>query len=196
MPSYWQTWKKISLHYGFDFNEKRFYSMAGVPVRDIIKILIDESMKEPKPAVDDVVAMKRKFYEEVKKEMGIPLIPVVVDIAKEYYGKIPLAVASSGFKDHVVDSLEMNGILDLFDAIITAEDIENPKPAPDIFLKAAEKVKCDPSKCRGFEDADFGMQALHAAGMEAIDVRLMKGYPKPNPSPVSVLQEALESPSD
>jgi HAD superfamily hydrolase (TIGR01509 family) len=70
------------------------------------------------------------------------------------------------------------GIHGLFDAIITCEDVTRPKPAPDIYLLAAERIKCDPAKCRGFEDGDVGMDSLIAAGMQAVDVRYMAAYPR------------------
>ena len=77
-----------------------------------------------------------------------------------------------------MESLRCNNLEHYFDAIICGEDVENPKPAPDIFLLAAKKIGVDPSKCRGFEDGDVGLQALKAAGMEVVDVKLMKGYPR------------------
>jgi len=160
--------------------------MAGIPVRDIMATLISE-LEGAKPDLDEVCNFKRRIGSQMVVEIGIPKIDIVVDIAKKYHGKIPLAVASSGYKDHVINSLKVNGIYDLFDAIVTAEDIANPKPAPDIFLMACHRIGCDPTKCRGFEDADAGMQSLRAAEMEAIDVRLMEGYPHASPSDISVL---------
>jgi HAD superfamily hydrolase (TIGR01509 family) len=53
------------------------------------------------------------------------------------------------------------------------------KPAPDIFLEAARQLGVDPAECRAFEDTDLGMESIRAAGMEAIDVRLLPNYPKP-----------------
>ena len=165
------------------------YRFVGIPVRDIFLILIEEATHlEVRPDIDEVCATKKAFSLQTVAEIGTPRIEMVVDIARKYYGKVPLAVASSGYRDHVMFSLESNGILDLFDAVVTAEDIRNPKPAPDIFLLAAYKIGCDPTKCRGFEDADVGMQALHAAGMEAVDVRKLPGYPSLPASPQSVLE--------
>ena len=48
-----------------------------------------------------------------------------------------------------------------------------------IHLEAARRLGADPAKCRAFEDADVGMESIRAAGMEAVDVRLMEGYPLP-----------------
>ena len=73
--------------------------------------------------------------------------------------------------------LERNGLTKYFDAIITCEDVVNGKPAPDIFLLACKKINVPPEKCFSYEDADVGMTALQAAGIHAIDVRLMEGYP-------------------
>ena len=213
MPAYWDAWVKVCRMYNLDFNEKRFYSLAGkrnlnnrviytklsmyiynimiclgVPVRDIFELLVSEATHlEVKPDIDELCRVKKSISSSAASEIGIPKIDIVVNIAKAYHGKIPLAVASSGFKSHVLASLKENNILELFDAIITAEDVTNPKPAPDIFLLAAQKINCDPKKCRGFEDADLGMTALYAAGIQAIDVRKIPGYPHAKASDRSVL---------
>ena len=64
-------------------------------------------------------------------------------------------------------------IIDLFDAIVTSEDVKNQKPAPDIFLKAAKLINVSPENCRAYEDTDLGMAAIRAAGMHAVDVRIL-----------------------
>jgi HAD superfamily hydrolase (TIGR01509 family) len=67
--------------------------------------------------------------------------------------------------------LEHLGIQDLFQAVVTNEDVVNQKPAPDIFLEAARRIGVRPQFCRAYEDTDLGMRAIRAAGMEAVDVR-------------------------
>jgi beta-phosphoglucomutase-like phosphatase (HAD superfamily) len=166
----------------------------GIPVRDIfVKLIAEAKHLKVKPDVDKVCATKKEISLVTVAEIGTPKIEVVVDIARKYHGKVPLAVASSGNREHVMASLRDNGILDLFDAVITTEDIANPKPAPDIFLLAAHRIGCDPTKCRGYEDADVGMAALRAAGMQAVDVRTWVGYPTVTPSDRSVLLDAPDA---
>jgi len=63
------------------------------------------------------------------------------------------------------------GIVDWFQAIVTNEDVTRQKPAPDIFLEAARRIGVPPHQCRAFEDTDLGMEAIRAAGMDAVDVR-------------------------
>ena len=178
MPAYYHSWTMVCEKYGLEISEPEFYGMAGVPVRDMIQKLIDKAGKGDSLTVQEVFETKCVFGFEAMKKMGAPGIPCVIDIARKYHGKVPLAVASSGNREHVHKSLEDAGIHELFDAIITCEDVTNPKPAPDIYLKAAAAIKCDPTKCRGFEDGDVGMESLVAAGMEAVDVRYMSDYPR------------------
>ena len=58
-----------------------------------------------------------------------------------------------------------------FDAVVTSELVKNQKLASDIFLEAARRIGVPPQFCRAYEDTDLGLQAIRAAGMEAVDVR-------------------------
>ena len=184
MPIYYESWSRACAELGLSLSMERFYSFAGVPVKDIFQTLIDEqlSKQENKPTAEYCEQVKRHHHKEIEAEgLVAGPIDIVVDLAKRHHGKIPMAVASSGWRDHVLDGLKRNGILHLFDVIVTAEDeaVKNPKPAPDIFLVAAERIGVNPTACVGFEDADFGMQSLESASFHyASDVRLMHMYPR------------------
>lgn len=109
---------------------------------------------------------------------GPELIHPVVAIARDAKAQgLPIAVASSGVKPTVTGHLRGHGILDLFDAVVTCEDVKHGKPAPDLYLLAAEKLGVDPKRCTAYEDAELGMQSAKAAGMTVVDVRLLDGYP-------------------
>jgi beta-phosphoglucomutase-like phosphatase (HAD superfamily) len=158
-----------------------------------VTLIAEAKHLKVKPDVDEVCKTKKAISVQTVAEIGTPKIGIVVEVARKYHGKVPLAVASSGNREHVMASLRDNGILELFDAVVTCEDIAHPKPAPDIFLLAAHRIGCDPTKCRGYEDADAGMTALRAAGMQAIDVRKWAGYPTVQPSDRSVLLDAPDA---
>src|SRR5208337_4980182 len=98
-------------------------------------------------------------------------INTVVGVARDNSGKIPLAVASGGTRKIIEQVLEHLGIRGLFKAVVTSEDVLRQKPAPDIFLEAARRIGVAPQFCRAYEDTDLGLQAIRAAGMEAVDVR-------------------------
>ena len=184
MPMYYESWSRVCAELGLKLSMERFYSFAGMSVRDIFDVLINEQKpndqdrqitKVSKDGKITTITLNAEYCEQLKRHHAKQVssvaghaeaIDVVVDIVNRYHKKIPMAVASSGWRDHVVEGLERVGILDKFDAIVTADDpaVQHAKPAPDIFLVAAERMNVSPSKCVGFEDADFGMQALNAAG--------------------------------
>ena len=88
-----------------------------------------------------------------------------------------MAVASGGSQQSIGRVLKHLGIDDWFQAVVTNEAVVNQKPAPDIFLEAARRLGVRPKLCRAYEDTDLGMQAIRSAGMDAVDVRLLRGIP-------------------
>lgn len=82
-----------------------------------------------------------------------------------------LAVCSSADREKVGYNLEAVGVADaFFDAVVTGSEIENLKPAPDIYLKGAELVGALPEECLVVEDAPSGIKAAHAGGMRAVGI--------------------------
>jgi HAD superfamily hydrolase (TIGR01509 family) len=83
---------------------------------------------------------------------------------------LPRAVATSSPREAVATHLAPNGLVERFDVIVTREDYERGKPAPDPFLTAAVRLRVDPSRCLALEDSHNGVRAAHAAGMMTIMV--------------------------
>jgi beta-phosphoglucomutase-like phosphatase (HAD superfamily) len=167
MPLHWKVWNGIAQRYKLHFPEDRFYSLGGVPSRDILKML---SVEQNVPLDPQAIALEKETEYLTMLDQVEP-IHSIVQVAHDYFGKIPLAVASGGNRSIIHNVLEHLKIRHLFAAVVTSEDVVNQKPAPDIFLEAARQIGVPPQFCRGYEDTDLGMQAIRAAGMEAIDVR-------------------------
>ena len=74
--------------------------------------------------------------------------------------------------------LQHLGIHHWFGAIVTSEDVTRQKPEPHIFLEAARRLGVEPQFCRAYEDTDLGMDAIRAAGMDAVDVRTFVTLPR------------------
>ncbi|HSH96245.1 MAG TPA: HAD-IA family hydrolase [Roseimicrobium sp.] len=167
MPLHWRAWQTVAARHKLHFPEERFYALGGVPSRDILKMLGQEQG----------IVLDHHAVAHEKEAEYIPLIhqvePVnsVLAIARENHGKIPMAVATGGTRKVITQVLEHLGILGLFESVVTSEDVKLQKPHPDIFLEAARRIGVDPKLCRAYEDTDLGMQAIRAAGMEAVDVR-------------------------
>ena len=171
MPLHWKAWGRVMEKHGITITEERFYSLGGVPARDIIRMLADEQGAE----IDHASAVhdKGQFYLDILHEAE--LIELTMKVVREHHGTLPMAIATGGSRRIVTQVIEKLGIGQYFDALVTNEDIENQKPAPDIFLEAARRIGVAPENCRAYEDTDLGMQAIRAAGMEAIDVRPLRG---------------------
>ena len=170
MPLHWRAWQAVAKRHNFNFPEDRFYSLGGVPSRDILKMLGEEQGLE----LDPLAVAHEKESEYLPLIAQVEPINLVVGVAREHFGKIPLAVASGGTRAIIERVLRHLGIRELFTAVVTSEDVVNQKPAPDIFIEAADRIGVPPQFCRAYEDTDLGMQAIRAAGMEAVDVRQLR----------------------
>jgi beta-phosphoglucomutase family hydrolase len=169
MPLHWRAWQMITQRHSLHFPEDRFYSLGGVPSRDILKILAVEQGR----SLDHIAIAHEKEEAYLPLMVKVEPIHAVVEIARAHHGEIPLAVASGGTQKIICQLLEQLKIRPLFDVVVTSEMVKHQKPAPDIFLEAARRIGVDPKFCRAYEDTDLGMQAIRAAGMEAVDVREM-----------------------
>lgn len=134
------------------------------------------------------------YIGEVAKAHGVPFAPEMQDLSYKLYGEyaketltvfpwsrtvlktlhkngIKICVASSAGLFKVETNLRCVGVeLDMFETVVSGDEVEKKKPAPDIFLKAAGKCHIDPSRCLVFEDAKSGVMAAKAAGMTAAAV--------------------------
>ena len=169
MPLHWRAWSLITQRHNLHFPEDRFYSLGGVPSRDILKMLAEEQGR----SLDHIAVAHEKEEAYMPLMAQVEPIHVVVEIARANHGKIPMAVASGGTQKIICQVLEHLKIRHLFDAVVTSEMVVNQKPAPDIFIEAARRIGVDPKFCRGYEDTDLGMTAIRSAGMDAVDVRTL-----------------------
>ncbi len=169
MPIHYAAWCSTTAKHGLEFPEDRFYALGGVSPFEVLRMLSEEQGVEID--AEAVTFQKEARYMELIADAEE--IPEVMQIVREQHGKLPMAIASGGTHETVEGILQHCSIRHYFDAIVTSQDVENPKPAPDTFLEAARRIKVAPEKCRAYEDADMGIKAIIAAGMEPVDVRKM-----------------------
>ena len=171
MPLHWRAWQVIAARHRIHLPEDRFYALGGVPSREILKMLsVEQGL-----FLDHLAVAKEKEAEYLPLIAQVEPINAVVGVARQNFGKIPLAVASGGTHSSIGQVLDHLNIRHLFQAVVTSEDVARQKPAPDIFLEAARRIGVPPQFCRAYEDTELGMQAIRAAGMQAVDVRELVG---------------------
>jgi beta-phosphoglucomutase-like phosphatase (HAD superfamily) len=117
-------------------------------------------------------AMRTIVIQEIGEAGGIPQRPgltVLLD-RLEALG-VPLAVATSSQRNSALWKLRQGGILERFPVIVCGDEVQRGKPAPDIFLLAAERLGKRCEDCVGFEDSPAGLRALRAAGIRSVFVK-------------------------
>jgi len=113
-------------------------------------------------------ADKEKVYREMMApRLAAQLVPGVVEFVRRHRGT-PLAVASNAERENVAFVLEESGLRPFFRVVIDGHQVERPKPAPEIFLRAAELLGTPPANCIVFEDSDTGVRAARAAGARVV----------------------------
>lgn len=95
----------------------------------------------------------------------------VAAVAWAHRGRTPMAVACGGSRWSVEGSLRATGLHQLFDVVVTRDDVCAGKPAPDVYLLACLRLDVRPADCVAYEDTDEGVAAATAAGLRVIDVR-------------------------
>jgi len=169
MPIHYAAWCSTTAKHGLVFPEDRFYALGGVSPFEVLRMLSEEQGIE----IDSEAVTYQKEAKYMELIGDAAEIPEVMQIVRESHGKLPMAIASGGTHETVEGILQHCGIRHYFDAIVTSQDVVNPKPAPDTFLEAARRINVAPEKCRAYEDADMGIKAILAAGMEPVDIRDM-----------------------
>jgi HAD superfamily hydrolase (TIGR01509 family) len=119
-------------------------------------------------------------HEALRQEVGVrhkarcesqPLLPGIVDrLGEARASGLGTAVASSSPSDWVEPWLARHGIRGLFDAVCTREQVRQVKPAPDLFLLAARRLRAKPAECVVFEDSPNGLRAARAAAMPCVAI--------------------------
>lgn len=168
MPLHYAAWRDTLREFGLDqdLDEDLFYSLGGVPAVKVADIFNQHYGTSFEPL--SLRELKEVRFMKLLPEA--PLIEPVVTFARQMAKSHAVSVASGGPRDLVTDTLEKRGLASLFPVVVTADDVEHGKPAPDTFLLAAEKMGVAADGCLVFEDAELGIEAAEAAGMKWVRI--------------------------
>ena len=167
MPLHYRAWVATLDSYGVPFSEERFYALGGKPTVQIVELLGEEHGVGWDP---QQVSLEKEVAFRALAPTVQP-IHAVVAVARRYRGEKPMAIATGSHRALAQHELEAIGVFSWFSVFVAAEDVSNPKPAPDPFLEAARRLGVAPERCVAFEDSVLGLEAIRAAGMTAVDIR-------------------------
>ncbi len=123
-------------------------------------------------------ALMDELHDLVMDELraGVEPMPGAADLIRALREQgTPVAMASNSTWDFVALALSGSGLGEAFDAIVTADLVARPKPAPDVYLAAAEALGARPGACVALEDSPPGVEAARAAGMTVVGVPSLAG---------------------
>jgi HAD superfamily hydrolase (TIGR01509 family) len=114
--------------------------------------------------------VKKKIQNEVGMSSGVHVFDGSIELLESLQGKIELGLASMNDRAVINHMLKKTNTQRFFDVTVTADDIVNPKPHPEIFLNCARKLRSSPETCVVIEDSIFGVEAAKTAKMGCIAV--------------------------
>jgi alpha,alpha-trehalose phosphorylase len=168
---HFRAWKRLADELGLSFDEERYELLKGVSRMDSLRIVLgDRATDYGAAGLEDLAERKNGYYRELITEVGpsdiLPGMGKFLADLKAEGRKLALASASR----NAPAILERLGLGGAFDAIVDPDSLSMPKPDPEIFLTAAEKLGARTRDCVAFEDAQAGIDAIKAGGIFAVGI--------------------------
>jgi len=166
MPTHTLAWERYLETNGIDPAniEARMHGKRNDElVRDLFGSHLDE-----RAIFEHGAAKERLFREMIGATLEEKLVPGIREFVAEASKTVPLAVGTNAEPANVEFTLNGAGIRQYFRALVDGSQVARAKPAPDVYLRAAELLGIDPANCIVFEDSPVGIQAARAAGMRVV----------------------------
>jgi HAD superfamily hydrolase (TIGR01509 family) len=172
-PVYLEVEMKLFRKYGLPIKEEEHNAFVGTTTREMwtyLKVRYGIDLE-----VDKLVEIERAAYREgLLSQKDLKPIAGIVDLIKNLYkNKLRLAIASSSSLNEINTVVELFDLKKYFVELVSGEEVENGKPAPDIFILASKRLEVLPSECIVIEDSKNGTVAAKQSGMRCI------GYKNP-----------------
>lgn len=166
-PLHFQTDKMVLRDLGHDIADGELTCFVGVTNPNMWAELIKRYKLDS--TVEELLELQSKYKNELFGQGKLQAISGIPELIDDLKGRgIYIGLASSSSREFIEMVLKGLHIYHNFDVVISGEEVENSKPAPDIFLKAAEVLKVAPAECIVLEDSGNGVKAAKAAGMKCI----------------------------
>ncbi len=168
-PIHRQAWELYNRRLGIETTEEMHARMYGKRNDQIVRDFLGSHLDEAE--VFEHGAAKERLYRELAgPSLASSLVPGVREFL-ERHRDLPMAVASNAEAENVRFVLQSAGLGSFFRVIVDGHQVRNPKPAPDVYLKAAELLPAAPRDCIVFEDSYSGVESALAAGMRVAGLR-------------------------
>lgn len=168
LPWHYRAYRQALAEQGLDLSEAAFRATLGGKATETIPQMV--AGRPCRCSVADLHRRKKELVARMFAEEDVCVLETA-RLIPVFYGRLPLAIASSGSREGIELLLERLDWRRYFPVVVTGEDVARGKPAPDLFLAAARQLAVPPAECLVFEDTTAGVAAAQAAGMQVFDVR-------------------------
>lgn len=169
---HYQAWKQLASEIGITIDRQFNECLKGVGRMDSLELILRHGGVADQYSQDEKAALaerkNRQYVELLKNLTPDNVLPGIRDFLRDARAdgvKLCLASASKNART-IMDALDLTQSIDF----IADAAVARSKPAPDIFLLAAEGLGLSPEDCIGIEDAAAGIKAIHASGMKAVGI--------------------------
>jgi len=164
-----ESFRRVLSEAGYTISDEFIDRRIGVGTRKIMEDALREcGIDFNEEELERLVERKIEFQTELTG--AVDLFEGAVELLDALYGRVKIALATMGPRKVVDRLLSEKSIRRYFDVVVTADEVPKPKPNPEIFLKAARRIKVRPEECLVVEDSIFGVKAAKAAGMGCVAV--------------------------
>lgn len=169
---YLEEWVRAAALQGFEITQDLWHQMLGRPTVDCHRLVQDAFGSSFK--LDDFATEYRSRLNE-RLQDHVPVMPGVLTLLHDLKANgTPLAVATSATRKSADAYLATAGLRDFFSHVVTRDDVDQGKPHPEPFLKAAAALSVAPERCIAMEDTEAGIRSAHGAGTVPIMVPSLK----------------------
>ncbi|KRD31953.1 hydrolase [Lysobacter sp. Root916] len=162
-----ECWRQAAQDLGYDLEDGLWLSMVGLhdsACHDLLRTRLDEAQ------VQALLHAMQALY-DVRVDAGLPLKPGLIALLEHLAAQdMATAVVTSTRRPRALYKLERAGLLAHFALVVGGDEVAHPKPAPDIYLLAAQRLSVAPERCLVLEDSPAGVRAALAAGMTPIHI--------------------------
>lgn len=163
-----QAWDDYLRPFGHQLSQETVESIIGFRA-DVSTPIIKKMFNLPE-SVSQIIANRAAIYSQIRAN-GVPTMPGLHELHKTIARRqLPWAVATSSPRRHAIEILQQLGLKEQCYAIAAGDEVAHGKPAPDIYLLAAERLGVPPRNCLALEDSGPGSKAAVAAGMAVIAI--------------------------
>jgi len=168
MPAHLLTWQRTLAPLGIEMTADDLYPLEGIPTERTAQKLTEMFLEQPcsEEEARRLATAKRAMFREICNPSFVPgMVPLLYDLRGRGYR---LGLVTGSARSVVDESLAPSGVAELFDAMVTGDQVSEGKPDPEPYCTAAARLGLPPSECLAIENAPLGIQSAKSAGMACV----------------------------